>query len=102
MSLHLELRLVVFNKFLFQKLFNKNVQKGSFNGALSSFKAHELGIFVLQHILEQTNKTLPDEVIIGQALTANQGQNPARQTAVKGGLPNTITATVLNLVLNIK
>lgn len=69
-------------------------QKGSFNGVLSSFKAHELGVCVLQQILTHTNQTIPDEVIIGQALTAAQGQNPARQTAINSGLPNSVTATV--------
>ena len=50
-----------------------NLIAGSFNGVLSSYKAHELGAFVLQHILNETNKTIPDEIIIGQALTAAQG-----------------------------
>lgn len=71
---------------------------GSFNGSLSSFKAHELGTFVLQRILDETNKTIPDEVIIGQALTASQGQNPARQTALNSDLPNSITATTINML----
>jgi acetyl-CoA acetyltransferase len=51
---------------------------------------------VLKQILNQTNKTLPDEVIIGQALTAACGQNPARQTVLKSGLPNSVTASVNN------
>jgi acetyl-CoA C-acetyltransferase len=45
---------------------------GSFNGSLSSFKADELGSVVLKHIIDYT-KTLPDDIIIGQALAAGQG-----------------------------
>ena len=47
---------------------------GSFNGSLSSFKADELGSVVLKHIIDST-KTIPDDVIIGQALTAGQGNS---------------------------
>lgn len=46
---------------------------GSFNGALSTLKAHELGSIVIRDILAKTKDTFPDEVIIGQALTAGQG-----------------------------
>ena len=46
--------------------------KGSFNGSFSSLRAHELGSVLLKHIIEET-KVIPDEVIIGQALTAGQG-----------------------------
>lgn len=46
---------------------------GSFNGSLSSLKASELGTFVLKHIIQETN-TFPDDVIIGQSLTAGQGK----------------------------
>lgn len=97
MYLHLELQLVLnylINLIKNQVILFVYLPKGSFNGSLSSFKAHELGTFVLQRILDETNKTIPDEVIIGQALTASQGQNPARQTALKSDLPNSITATV--------
>ncbi len=51
---------------------------------------------MLKKILNETNQTLPDEVIIGQALTAACGQNPARQTVLKSGLPNSVTASVNN------
>lgn len=70
---------------------------GSFNGSFSSLKADELGSIVLKRILEETN-TVPDDVIIGQALTAGQGQNPARQTVIKSGCPNTVTATTINML----
>ena len=46
---------------------------GSFNGALSTLKAHELGAIVIREILVKTKQTYPDDVIIGQALTAGQG-----------------------------
>ena len=62
---------------------------------MSSFKAHELGSEVIKHILNITN-TQPDDVIIGQALTAAQGQNPARQSVLSSGLPNSVTATTIN------
>jgi acetyl-CoA C-acetyltransferase len=64
---------------------------------LSSFKAHELGSTVLKQILTET-KTNPEEVIIGQALTAGAGQNPARQTSIGAGLSNTIPATTINML----
>lgn len=46
---------------------------GSFNGALSTLKAHELGTIVIKDILARTKNVLPEEVFIGQALTAGQG-----------------------------
>lgn len=46
--------------------------KGSFNGSLASLKASDLGAIVLKQIITQT-QTFPDEVILGQALTAGQG-----------------------------
>ena len=71
---------------------------GSFNGSLSSLKADELGTIVLKKILQETNHTFPDDVIIGQSLTANQGQNPARQTALNAGCPNSVTAMTINML----
>jgi acetyl-CoA C-acetyltransferase len=56
-----------------------------------------LGSIVLKHILKVTS-TVPDDVIIGQALTAGQGQNPARQTALNSGCPLTTTATSINML----
>ncbi len=70
---------------------------GSFNGSLSSLKADQLGTVVLKKIFEQTN-TFPDEVIIGQALTASQGQNPARQTSINAGCPNSVPAFTINML----
>lgn len=73
---------------------------GSFHGALAPLPAVELGACVIRALLEKT--TLPadaiDEVIFGQVLTAGCGQNPARQTALRAGLPVTTPAVTLNLV----
>jgi len=62
---------------------------GSFNGALSSLSAHQLGAVALKAAMERA-KVDPkevDEVIMGQILTAGQGQNPARQASVAAGIP---------------
>ncbi|RAI67278.1 acetyl-CoA C-acetyltransferase [Pseudomonas fluorescens] len=73
---------------------------GSFQGALSAIPATELGAAVIRRLLEQTGLDAAqiDEVILGQVLTAGAGQNPARQTAIKAGLPNTTPALTLNKV----
>jgi acetyl-CoA C-acetyltransferase len=72
---------------------------GSLNGSLSSLKASDLGSLLIRTILEKVNKDLvPDDVIIGQALTAGQGQNPARQSAINAGLPNKVNATTINML----
>ncbi len=62
---------------------------GSFGGALSSLPAHELGKIAIQAALERAGVAPADvsEVIMGQVLTANTGQNPARQAAVAAGIP---------------
>ena len=62
---------------------------GAFNGKLASFPAHELGAKVIAEALARA-KTQPgdvSEVIMGQVLTAGQGQNPARQASVNAGIP---------------
>jgi acetyl-CoA C-acetyltransferase len=62
---------------------------GSFNGALSSLSAHALGAVALKAAMERA-KVEPkevEEVIMGQILTAGQGQNPARQASVAAGIP---------------
>src|SRR3954463_2804001 len=71
---------------------------GSFNGAFANTPAHELGKVAIQAALERA-KVEPgevDEVILGQILTAGQGQNPARQAAMKAGVPQEKTAWGLN------
>ena len=73
---------------------------GSFNGALSSVTASFLGTVALKAAMERA-KVSPDEVnevILGQVLTAAQGQNPARQAAIHAGIPNSATAWGLNQV----
>ena len=73
---------------------------GSFNGSLSSLPAHALGEVAIKAALERA-KVDPadvDEVIMGQVLTAGQGQNPARQAAIAAGVPNEATAWGVNQV----
>ena len=62
---------------------------GSFNGALASVPAHELGRIAIQAACERANVKTSEvnEVIMGQVLTANTGQNPARQAAIAAGIP---------------
>ncbi|MFM8606882.1 MAG: acetyl-CoA C-acetyltransferase [Hyphomicrobiales bacterium] len=71
---------------------------GSFNGALSSIPAHELGAIAIKAALTRANVEAAEveEVILGQILTAGQGQNPARQAAMKAGIPQEATAWGLN------
>ncbi|WP_188035314.1 acetyl-CoA C-acetyltransferase [Pseudomonas sp. EZ-C24] len=73
---------------------------GSFQGALASVPAVDLGAAVIKRLLEQTglDPAQVDEVILGQVLTAGAGQNPARQAAVKAGLPFSVPALTLNKV----
>jgi len=73
---------------------------GSFNGSFSTIPAHELGAAAIKSALDRA-KVEPaevDEVILGQVLTAAQGQNPARQTAIKVGIPQEKTAWTVNQV----
>jgi len=62
---------------------------GSFNGALASLPAHELGKVAIQAAVERAGIALGDvdEVILGQVLQAGAGQGPARQAAVNAGIP---------------
>jgi len=73
---------------------------GSFQGSLATVPAVELGATVIRALLEQTGvaPSQVDEVILGQVLTAGAGQNPARQAAVKAGLPHEVPALTLNKV----
>ncbi len=73
---------------------------GSFQGALATVPAVDLGAAVIKQLLEQTGlaPSQVDEVILGQILTAGAGQNPARQAAIKAGLPYTVPALTLNKV----
>jgi len=71
---------------------------GSFNGALSSLAAHELGAIAIKGALERAGVAPEevDEVIMGQILIAGEGQNPARQAAMKAGIPFDKTAYQMN------
>ncbi|MBV6286985.1 acetyl-CoA C-acetyltransferase [Pseudomonas aegrilactucae] len=73
---------------------------GSFQGSLAAIPAPELGAAVIRRLLEQTGLagSEVDEVILGQVLTAGSGQNPARQAAIKAGLPYSVPALTLNKV----
>lgn len=73
---------------------------GSFNGSFAHTPAHELGRTVIEALLQRAGMDASDvdEVILGQVLTAGQGQNPARQAAVNAGLPIETTAWGLNQV----
>lgn len=91
---------------------------GSLNGALSSLPGHELGAIAIKEALSRA-KINPDkacvcvdrdasnyadpliqvcEVLIGQILTAGQGQGPARQAAMKAGIPKEVPATGVNML----
>ncbi|NCM97192.1 MAG: acetyl-CoA acetyltransferase [Rhodobacteraceae bacterium CG2_30_10_405] len=73
---------------------------GSFNGAFASTPAHELGAKVIEAVLARAgvDKADVDDVILGQVLTAGQGQNPARQSAIRAGLPIESSAFTVNQV----
>ncbi len=73
---------------------------GSFNGAFASTPAHTLGTVALKAAMERIGLDPNDvqEVILGQVLTAAQGQNPARQAARHAGIPDSATAFGINQV----
>jgi acetyl-CoA C-acetyltransferase len=73
---------------------------GSFNGAFATLPAHELGVVAITAALRRAKVEARevDEVILGQILTAGEGQNPARQAAIKAGVPQEKTAWGLNQV----
>ncbi|MDW5501097.1 acetyl-CoA C-acetyltransferase [Pseudomonas lundensis] len=73
---------------------------GSFQGALASLSAVDLGTVVVKALLARSGVApeLVDEVILGQVLTAGCGQNPARQTALNAGLPYSVPALTINKV----
>ena len=71
---------------------------GSFNGAFANVPAHELGAAAIREALSRAKVEAADvnEVIMGQVLTAAEGQNPARQAAMAAGCPKETTAWGLN------
>jgi acetyl-CoA C-acetyltransferase len=73
---------------------------GNFGGTLSPLSAIDLGAAVVKGLLERSGLAPEqiDEVILGQVLTAASGQNPARQTSLKAGLPDKVPAMTINKV----
>src|SRR6195256_3138002 len=73
---------------------------GSFNGAFGGVPAHVLGTAAIQAAISRAGIEAGDvdEVILGQVLTAAQGQNPARQAARAAGVPDSKTAFGINQV----
>ena len=73
---------------------------GKFLGALKNFKATELGAIVVREAVKRAGVSPDDvdEVIMGCVIQAGLGQNPARQAALHGGLPNTVSAVTVNKV----
>ena len=76
----------------------KRTAIGSFQGNLSSISASELGSVVIKAILDETeiDPNIIDEVIMGNVLSAGQGQAPARQAAISAGLPNKVECFTIN------
>jgi acetyl-CoA C-acetyltransferase len=73
---------------------------GSFNGSFANTPAHDLGAAVIEAVVARAgiDKAEVEETILGQVLTAGQGQNPARQAAIKAGLAKEASAWSLNQV----
>jgi acetyl-CoA C-acetyltransferase len=73
---------------------------GSFNGALAGIPASALGAQVITALLTRVglSPAAVDEVILGQVLTAGVGQNPARQAAIRAGIPDTVPSMTINKV----
>src|ERR1700730_11559645 len=73
---------------------------GKFLGALKGFSATELGAIVVRESVKRAGIKVEDvdEVIMGCVIQAGLGQNPARQAALHGGLPNTVAALTVNKV----
>ncbi len=78
----------------------KRTAVGSFMGSLAKISAADLGSCVIKAILDETKVSPSDisEVIMGQVLTAGAGQNPARQAAIKAGIPKEVPALTINQV----
>jgi acetyl-CoA C-acetyltransferase len=76
----------------------KRTAVGSFNGKFANIAAHDLAATAITAALAAANVKAADvdEVILGQVLGAAQGQNPARQAAMKAGVPQEATAFAIN------
>jgi acetyl-CoA C-acetyltransferase len=73
---------------------------GAFNGSLASLPPHELGKIAIKAALERAGVQAGEvsEVILGQVLTAGEGQNPARQASIAAGVPVDSPAWLVNQV----
>ena len=73
---------------------------GAYKGSLKDLKAHQLGSIVIKEILKRSkiNQNEIDEVIMGQVLTAGEGQNPARQASINAGVPISKPSHIINQV----
>ncbi|MBP9950502.1 MAG: acetyl-CoA C-acetyltransferase [Cypionkella sp.] len=73
---------------------------GSFNGAFAATPAHDLGAAMIEAVVARAgiDKADVSETILGQVLTAGQGQNPARQAHINAGLPKESSAWSINQV----
>jgi acetyl-CoA C-acetyltransferase len=78
----------------------KRTPVGAFLGSFAATPAHELGRVAIEAALAQANVAPEDvsEVILGQVLTAGQGQNPARQASMAAGIPREVPAWGVNQV----
>jgi acetyl-CoA C-acetyltransferase len=78
----------------------KRTPIGAYLGSLSKFSATDLGGFAIKGCLESINldPKMVDEVIMGNVVSAGLGQAPARQAALKAGLPVSVTCTTINKV----
>ena len=73
---------------------------GAFCGSLKNMQGHDLGSIVIKEAIRKSKLKSNDidEIIMGQVLTGGKGQNPARQAAVKAGIPIKKTAYIINQV----
>jgi acetyl-CoA C-acetyltransferase len=78
----------------------KRTAIGTFGGAYSNASADSLGVTAINAIMADANinPDEPSELIFGQVLTAGQGQNPARQAAIRAGLPDSMPSYTINHV----
>ena len=73
---------------------------GKYRGSLKNIRSYQLGSIVIKEVLKKSkfiNEEI-DEVIMGQVLTAGNGQNPARQASINAGIPISKPAHIINQV----
>ncbi len=78
----------------------KRTAIGSFQGTLASMPLVEMGAQCMAGLFDdgQLDKNMLDEVYMGNVLSAGNGQNPARQSALKAGIPEHVPASIINTV----